>query len=113
MFESLQFETDIIWLEDPTSLAYVREGIIVTSGRTRRPQWWHPRARLVGYANLSPEIRRARGIGTYERRMFWLKEHDRDRDPYGVFARRVPAEAVDPQSIRPGAPSRPLWGEQQ
>lgn len=40
-------------------------------------------------------------LGFFARRVFWLKDHDRDSDPTGCYATDAPAEAVDPRAVRP------------
>jgi len=101
---ALENEERLVWLEDVDGLDYVRESRVV---RTRRSGnlVWRGEGRLVGYAELRPD---APGIGpqAFERRVFWLKDHDRDSSPDGPFATGTPAEAVDPRTVAVGQAGR-------
>jgi hypothetical protein len=91
-------EERIVWLMDTNAMPYVREGVYLTTQRRTRPR--PPGARgnvLVGYAEVG---KKGSGIQVYERRVFWLKPHDRYFDPNGVYRVRMPAEAVRPQDVR-------------
>ena len=96
-------EINIVWDEDISHLDYVRE--IVVYARTRqRPVPWHGEGRRVGYTVLSKEAPNFAEPGEsrmFLRRLFFLLEHDRDRDPDGVYSTGAPMEAVDPRTVRP------------
>ncbi|WP_326598366.1 DUF6009 family protein [Streptomyces sp. NBC_01803] len=44
--------------------------------------------------------------GTFARRVFWVKDHDRSEQPNGLYKTSAPSEAVDPRTVEPGA-----WGQ--
>jgi hypothetical protein len=49
--------------------------------------------------------------GTFKRRVFFLKDHDRDSEPDGVYrSPGEPCEAVDPRLISPGLGRRSMLG---
>ena len=83
---------------------YVRESYVMRSRRSGKPGW-RGEGRLVGYAELRPD---APGIGpqAFERRVFWLKDQDRDTSPDGPYATGTPAEAVDPRTVAVGQAGR-------
>jgi hypothetical protein len=99
-------EIEIVWLEDVDGLDYVREAVYPLRTRSRRPSWHLHAGRVVGYATLRPGARRAWPGDFYERRVFWLNDHDRDRRPDGVYRTGTPVEAVDPRTVFPGVPGR-------
>lgn len=98
---SIEFEGEIVWLEDVSSLEYVRENEYLVRRRRGRPAFNPGRGgRLLGWANLRPD---AQGFNQhFERRVFWVKASD----PY-----HWPTEAVLTSSIRVGAPSVRANGE--
>lgn len=95
----LDNEEAIVWLEDPTSYRYVREWIIRTTYRQRRPFRKDCPGRMLGYATLKKSCPPA-GRARFQRRCWFLYSHDPYPGEYGH-----PAEAVDPLSIRVGQPS--------
>jgi hypothetical protein len=38
----------------------------------------------------------------FTRRLFFLKDYDRDSDPTGIYQIGEPCEAIDPRQVRPG-----------
>jgi len=99
--EDLTHEDALVWLEDTSSLGYVRQALDRITGRTRRPPYYRA-GRLVWYATLGPGARPSRASGTYLRRVFWLAPHDRDQQPDGLYSSGSPSEAVDPRTVSPG-----------
>lgn len=91
MFEEkvIDAEERLVWLRDPTTFRYVREGRALTTRRHGR-LGLSPGDVLVGYAE---HRKRGRGIQPYSRRFWWLKP--RDLEPSGTR----PVEAIDPSSI--------------
>ena len=72
--------------------------------------------RRVGYSVVAPgapsEWDYGGWLGFY-RREFFLKAHDRDSDPTGVYETGCPIEGVDPRTVRPGVPGEQngrAWG---
>jgi hypothetical protein len=55
--------------------------------------------KVVGWSNLKPNAPSI-SRGTFERRVFWLKDYD----PYENGG--CPAEAVDPLTVLPGKPGK-------
>jgi hypothetical protein len=98
--KALEYEARIVWLEDISRLAYVRQGVYW--GMTRRGKPKCPagkKGRVVGYAELYRWYKSDSRV--YQRRVFWLKNYDRDSgDP--TYRRGAPAEAVDPKTVKPG-----------
>lgn len=101
-------EEAIVWLEDIAKFDYVRESLWLIYGRSRAPRRDYLKGvgRVVGYATL---IKGARSPNRcdFERRVFWVKPYDRDSQPHGIYAASkpgVPAEGVDPRTVRPGVP---------
>ncbi|MFI5635650.1 DUF6009 family protein [Streptomyces sp. NPDC051664] len=98
--EELAHEADLVWLEDPAELDYVRQSLDRLPSRRGRPAY-HRDGRMVGYAVLGEDARPSRASGTFRRRVFWLLPHDRDEQPEGLYATGAPSEAVDPRTIAP------------
>lgn len=95
-------EECIIWEEDIDALDYVRWNTTY-AGTRRRPVPWRGEGRRVGYAVLTKHAENNTGHrGYFYRRVFFLRDHDRDRQPEGVYATGAPIEAVDPRTVRPG-----------
>jgi hypothetical protein len=97
----LAHETELVWLEDPHVLDYVRQSLERLPSRKGKPAY-HRDGRMVGYAVLSPEAKASRASDTFRRRVFWLLPHDRDRQPDGLYASGAPSEAIDPRTVAPG-----------
>lgn len=100
--DELVHEDDFVWLEDISTLDYVRQSLDRLPTRRSKPAY-HRDGRMVGYALLSSEAKPSRSSGTFRRRVFWLLPHDRDTDPKGLYATGAPAEAVDPRTLAPGS----------
>ncbi|WP_086799996.1 DUF6009 family protein [Streptomyces caniscabiei] len=94
-------EVEVVWLEDPAHLDYVRQALDKVSQRRGRPRYSRD-GRLVGYTNLAPNAERDPDSGLFARRAFFLLPHDRDSDPTGDYEVGAPGEAVDPRTIEPG-----------
>jgi hypothetical protein len=97
---ALVHELEIIWLEDIAEIDYVRQGAYLLRGRSVAPPRVAGERRVVGYATVGQEARRVGGHCL--RRVFWLKTYDRALAPDGPYISGVPAEAVDPRTVRPG-----------
>ncbi len=67
----LAHETDPIWLEDTTTLDFVRQALDCFTTRRGRPAY-HRDGRMVGYAILGPDAKASRASGTFRRRVFRL-----------------------------------------
>ncbi|MFE9966460.1 DUF6009 family protein (plasmid) [Streptomyces sp. NBC_01724] len=98
--EQLTHESDLVWLEDTSTLDYVRQSLDRLPTRRGRPAY-HRDGRMVGYALLDTDARSSRASGTFLRRVFWLLPHDRDGQPEGLYASGAPSEAVDPRTLAP------------
>ncbi|MFD5110449.1 DUF6009 family protein [Streptomyces cinereoruber] len=101
----LKHETELVWLEDITRLDYVRQSLDRLPTRSGKPAY-HRDGRMIGYAILGPGAKASRASGTFRRRVFWLLPHDRDTEPEGLYASSAPAEAIDPETLRPTAKGR-------
>lgn len=97
-------EIEIVWEEDFTKFDYVRE-IVIDAGTRQKPVKWGGEGRRVGYAVLSKEAP-SNFARMFKRRMFFLKDYDRDREPEGTYKTGAPCEAVDPRTVAPNK-----WGE--
>lgn len=99
---------EIVWLEDPLKYSYLRETVYISTSpqkiRLKTPIW-EGQAKIIGYEIIDREHEAARD--TYERRVWWLKKHDRDLDPEGVYQYNHPYEAVLPDSVGVGVKSKP------
>ncbi|WP_338704166.1 DUF6009 family protein (plasmid) [Streptomyces sp. Q6] len=95
-------EAELVWLEDPAELDYVRQALDKVNTRRGKPRYERD-GRLIGYANLTPKAPRSADSGLFARRTFYLLPHDRPNDPEDCpYAVGSPLEAVDPRTLRPG-----------
>ena len=100
--DALAHEADIVWLEDTDGLDYVRQIQLWLHTRAAVPPKRDRDAGLVGYATLRADAPND-WPGVFIRRGFKLADHDRARDPGGVYGKGgAPCEAVDPRTVRPG-----------
>jgi hypothetical protein len=103
--DELVHEDDFVWLEDISTLDYVRQSLDRLPTRRGKPPY-HRDGRMVGYALLGSGAKPSRSSGTFRRRVFWLLPHDRDTDPKGLYTTGAPAEAIDPRTLAPGSKGR-------
>ncbi|MFE7778537.1 DUF6009 family protein [Streptomyces sp. NPDC057445] len=103
--DEIAHEAELVWLEDPSNLDYVRQSLDRLPTRRGKPAYRRD-GRMVGYALLGPAAKPSRSSGTFRRRVFWLLPHDRDTDPGGLYSSGAPAEAVDPRTLAPGSKGR-------
>jgi hypothetical protein len=96
-------EQEVVWLEDPSQLDYVRQAVDKTKRRGTKPPYARD-GRMVGYAVLDHEAEPDPDSGLYRRRVFFLLPHDRDSQPQGPYAVGAPGEAVDPRTVEPKSP---------
>ncbi|MGV4988326.1 DUF6009 family protein [Streptomyces sp. NPDC001709] len=96
-------EQNVVWLEDPEQLDYVRQAVDKTPRRGNKPRYARD-GRMVGYAVLDDQAEPDPDSGLYRRRVFFLLPHDRDSQPNGPYAVGAPGEAVDPRTIVPKNP---------
>ncbi|MEU1568530.1 DUF6009 family protein [Streptomyces mirabilis] len=94
----LTHEEDVVWLEDPEKLDYVRQALDKTKRRNTKPPYARD-GRMVGYALLDDHAEPDPDSGLYKRRVFFLLPHDRDSLPNGLYRQGAPGEAVDPRTI--------------
>ncbi|GGP93356.1 DUF6009 family protein [Streptomyces melanogenes] len=97
----LRHESDVVWLEDPTPLDYVRQALDKTPRRRGKPRY-HRDGRMVGYTELDQHAEADPDSSLHRRRVFFLLPHDRDTQPDGVYQIGAPGEAIDPRTIEPG-----------
>ncbi|MGW4412602.1 DUF6009 family protein [Nonomuraea sp. NPDC004702] len=100
---ALSHEIELVWLENPETLDYVRQSLDRLPTRRGRPAY-HRDGRMVGYAILGRTAKGAAASGTFHRRVFWLAPHDRDTMPNGEYSTGAPLESVDPRTLSPGQP---------
>ncbi len=93
-------ERKIIWLDNPLEYPYLREGTYVTTSPKVFPvkRFLKNGMRVIGYEIHNKE--RGEHPKVYSRRYWFLKPHDRDLNPNGVYKYLAPAEAVVPSSIQ-------------
>ena len=97
-------EVEIVWLEDPVDLDYVRQALDKVNTRKGKPRYERD-GRLIGYSNLGPKAPRSADSGLFARRTFYLLPHDRPNrpdDPECPYKVGSPLEAVDPRTVAPG-----------
>ncbi|MFE5482942.1 DUF6009 family protein [Streptomyces sp. NPDC056527] len=97
----LTHEDNVVWLEDPEGLDYVRQALDKTPRRRGKPRY-HRDGRMIGFAELSDTAEADPDSGLQKRRVFYLLPHDRDAEPDGLYRAGAPGEAVDPRTIQPG-----------
>lgn len=94
-------EAEVVWLENPEDLDYVRQALDKVPTRKGRPRYSRD-GRLIGYTNLQAGALSDPDSGLFARRAFFLLPHDRDQQPQGPYAVGAPGEAVDPRTIEAG-----------
>jgi hypothetical protein len=96
----------ITWLENPLNYSYVREDRYINTS-SRFPvkgigKRIHQFSKLIGYELVEKRNSNTKGVYLYVYQFYWLKSHDRELSPDGVykgirgFGGRMPSEAVDP-----------------
>lgn len=100
MSRNLQFETNIVWREDPSQFPYVREFHPTCTAKQKWAEKWSCGRRVVAYAELSDKAR------TIQRRITRRAWYFDESDPYPGVDK--PCEAVIPSSIKAGQES--LYG---
>ncbi|MDZ8242169.1 MAG: DUF6009 family protein [Nostoc sp. ChiQUE01a] len=93
----VQFESNIVWLEDINNIPYVREHFEQSASR-RKGKLKYGDYHIIGYSELESDAP-SRRPGCFARRVFWLSNHDRFYDPEGTYKVGCPMEAVDPLTI--------------
>lgn len=96
----LTHEAEVVWLENPAGLDYVRQALDKTTRRRNKPRYARD-GRMVGYSELDDTAEPDPDSGLYKRRVFFLLPHDRDTDPSGLYHEGAPGEAVDPRTVLP------------
>lgn len=77
-------EVEVVWLESPENLDYVRQALDKVNTRRGKPRYDRD-GRLVGYTNLAQDAERDPDSGLFPRRTFFLLPHDRDSAPTGDY----------------------------
>ncbi len=99
----LTHEQQVVWLESPDNLDYVRQALDKTPRRRNKPRYARD-GRMVGFTELDDDAEPDPDSGLYKRRVFFLLPHDRDSLPEGLYREGAPGEAVDPRTIEPKKP---------
>jgi hypothetical protein len=94
-------EESIIWLRETASLKYVREAVVSSRYRKKRPGYCGA-GELVGYATIRNDVSASSGLFT--RRIFLLMDHDWPNDGPYKESGGFPCEAVAPASVKAGVP---------
>jgi hypothetical protein len=100
--ENLEYEAEIVWLDDPSKYDYVRAVPILTGSRDKPIRGIGDR--IVGYAILRPDAP-ADYPRRWYRRVFHIMKGDRDDGKdrnKGPYAIGCPVESVDPLTVAPG-----------
>jgi hypothetical protein len=96
----LDSEVRIEWeREDALTWDYVR--VRTRPAGTRKRGVSFNAGERVGYAVLEADAPNCGRPGVFQRRVFWVKPHDRHAKPNGVYESHTPAEAVDPRTVGP------------
>ncbi|MGD1938367.1 MAG: DUF6009 family protein [Cyanophyceae cyanobacterium] len=104
--QPLELEDNVVWLEEPGNLDYVREISWDVVDPYQIPPLLAEGYRMIAFTRLVPGLKKEEWKN-YHRRYFELRPTDRDSDPNGAYAPgRCPAEAVDPSTIIPGISGR-------
>lgn len=103
---NLQYEEEIVWLEDPERFTFVRVLRTTAPYRQRGIRWSSLgiAGELVGYATLTKGAP-SRQSGYFERRLFYI--HPEERPEHPSYVGGLPHKAVDPRTVRPGIPGTP------
>lgn len=99
----------IIWLDEPLKYSYLRKTKYMSTS-SRFPvksigKQVSDFATLIGYELTSKCPGNTKGVYLYHYEYYWLKKHDRDISPDGVYAGKegfegfMPNEAVDPKNL--------------
>jgi len=102
----LLYESSIVWLEDISKLPYVRVMEVARCKSRRGPMRQSNGGRIVGYSTLHANAPPDPAMGTFTRRVFYLKESDYNASRVGLH--RLPADAIDPNTVYPGVPGASL-----
>lgn len=97
-------EEKIVWVEDPTGLRFLREAVAYRTRRSGRLGLGFTTSTLYGWVDAAKGTKD--DMGGYQRRFWFLKEHDDMTRMDKMF----PCEAVDPQSIVVNRESKRLSG---
>jgi hypothetical protein len=96
----VEFESNIVWLKDISSIPYVREHFEKFASR-RKGKLKYGKYQVIGYSELESDAPNSGMPACFGRRVFWLADHDRFYDPKGVYKVGCPMEAIDPLTVAP------------
>ena len=108
----LQFESNIVWLEDIKEIPYVREHFAKNFSR-RKGKIKYQNYQVIGYSELETDAPNTGMNGCFARRVFWVAEHDHINAPLGPYKIGCPSEGVDPLTIEAkvmGETTPRAWG---
>jgi hypothetical protein len=94
----VEFESNIVWLENITNIHYVREHF-EQAARKRKGKLKYDRHHIIGYSELESDAP-SRMPGGFSRRVFWLADHDRFYEEEGLYKVSCPMSAVDPLTVK-------------
>ena len=97
-------EEKIVWLDDIEQFDYVRESIVYSPTRVKKP-YWPKEFTVVGYSVLNQDAERFDVLEGFQRRLYWLKDRDRQSGG-GTYKTGCPCEAVDPRTVMSGIPGQ-------
>lgn len=95
--ELLEWETDVVWVEDPSDLAFVRQSLVGVA-RRKDAQLWSGPGELVGYVDIREDMPNNRFNGRFLRRVFWVKDYDREKNADSTW----PHEAIPSEDVVAG-----------
>lgn len=90
----LEWETDAVWVEDPSDLAFVRQSLVGVA-RRKDAQLWSGPGELVGYVDIRKDMPNNGFNGRFLRRVLWVKDYDRKKSEDSTWPREaIPLEDV-------------------
>jgi hypothetical protein len=113
--QRLKYEEAIVWVEDPARFDYVREIVRTEPFRQRPVRWEGKPGRLIGYGVLRADAPNTGGARSFERRVLYVKDYDRDSEPEGAYRTGAPVETVDPWTVIPrccGLKTERMYGKE-
>jgi len=98
--KDIKYETEIIWYENPFAYKFLREKIGTAKAHGKISKYAKG-GKVIGYAEMSKDCPSDNGY--CDRRYFVYYDGDDSIES-------IPSEAVAPESISAGRPSRPFSG---
>ena len=113
--QRLKYEEAIVWVEDPARFDYVREIVRTEPFRQRPVRWEGKPGRLIGYGVLRADAPNTGGARSFERRVLYVKDYDRDSESEGGlqdWGARGDGRPVDGDSRCCGLKTERMYGKE-